>query len=133
MRLALVREERIYQLDLIHFINDTSYNLWADHELPLDERNELVKRLETIIWPLKNSVLKHMKDKDFQALQARINKTVDSMEQLSKELMGLRCFKTARFIRKHSNNVVTFAVMAVKGVQIPWNSNIIERLMGDNI
>ena len=43
--------------------------------------------------------------KEFQALQARINKTVDSMEQLSKEIMGLRCFKTARFIRKRGYSV----------------------------
>jgi hypothetical protein len=131
MRNALMRDEKVYQLDLIHLISDTSYYLWSDQELSLKERNKLVTRLETIIWPLKNSVIKHIRDKNFQALQVRIDKTVDAMEKLSKELVELRCFKTARFIRKHSNNAVTFAVMAVKGVQIPWNSNIIERLMGE--
>ena len=34
---------------------------------------------------------------------------------------------------KKANTIVTFAVLAVKGRNVPWNSNLIERLMGEFI
>ena len=35
------------------------------------------------------------------------------------------------YVRKHSNNIVTFVMVKFEGKDIPWNSNLIERLMGE--
>jgi len=53
------------------------------------------------------------------------------LKKLAEELRELGCFKAASFIRTYSNTIVTFAVLAVKGRKVPWNSNLIERLMGE--
>jgi transposase-like protein len=56
---------------------------------------------------------------------------VNELKKMSKELWKLGCRKTATFIKEYSNNMVVFAKFAVKGRRVPWNSNIIERLMGE--
>ena len=56
---------------------------------------------------------------------------MDELKKLAEELLKLGCFKAASFIRDYSNTIVTFAVLAVKGRKVPWNSNLIERLMGE--
>ena len=50
---------------------------------------------------------------------------------MSKELWKLGCRKTATFIKEYSNSMVVFAKFALNGIRVPWNSNIIERLMGE--
>ena len=53
------------------------------------------------------------------------------LKKMSKELWKLGCRKTAKFIKDYSNSMVVFARFAVTGRRVPWNSNIIERLMGE--
>ena len=72
-----------------------------------------------------------MKDGDFDALKRGINCTVDKLKKLAEELLKLGCFRAASFIRDYSNTIVTFAVLAVKGRKVPWNTITIERLMGE--
>ena len=131
MRKALVNGERFFQLDLIHAFRDTSFKLWQDEEMTLEDRKAMIGRLESILFSLKNSVAKHIEDGDVAALKKRINYTVDELKKLAEELWKLGCRKAASFIRDYSNTLVTFAVLAVKGRRVPWNSNIIERLMGE--
>ena len=101
MRNALVKGERSFQLDFVHVFRDTGFKLWQDGEMTLDDRKEVIRRLKSALYSLKNSVEKHEKDGDFDAL------------------------------KRYSNTIVTFAVLAVKGRKVPWNSNLIERLMGE--
>ncbi len=84
-----------------------------------------------MLYTLKNSVNKHLKNGDTKALKERINSTVDALRELAKRLLKLGCSKAAEFIRQFSNAAVTFARLAVQGKNVPWNSNIIERLMGE--
>jgi hypothetical protein len=56
---------------------------------------------------------------------------VDTLKKLAESLKVLGCAKAAEFIRRVSNTAVTFARLAVEGRMVPWNSNIIERLMGE--
>jgi hypothetical protein len=128
---AMVTGERENQMDLLHIFRTTGYKLWQDAELSLNDRKAVVRELESILYTLKNSVDKHLKDKDTEALKRRINLTVDALKRLAKRLLKLGCYKAAEFIRQCSNTAVTFARLAVKGVKVPWNSNIIERLMGE--
>jgi hypothetical protein len=131
MQNALVKGERSFQLDLIHVFRDTSFKLWQDGEMALDDRKEVICRLKSALYSLKNSVEKHGKDGDLEALKRRINYTVDELKKLAEELRELGCFKAASFIQTYSNTIVTFAVLAVKGRKVAWNSNLIERLMGE--
>jgi len=70
--------------------------------------------------------LKHRVDKDLDALWRRINCTVEELKKMAEELLKLGCFKAASFIRDYSNTIVTFAVLALKGRKVPWNSNLMK-------
>ena len=95
--------------------------------MTLEDRKGIIKRLESAPFSQKNSVVEHRKNGDLDALKRRINCTVDELKKLAEELL-----KPA-VLRKHplsgiiSIPFVTFAVLAVKGRKVPWNSNIIER------
>jgi hypothetical protein len=131
MRNALVNGNRDFQMDMIHAFRVTSFKLWQDGEMPLEDRKAIIARIESILYPLKNSVEKHIKDGNVEALGRRINFTVDELKKIAEELWKLGCSRAADFIRDYSNYIVTFARLALEGKNIPWNSNIIERLMAE--
>lgn len=131
MRHAFTTDERLYQLDLVHAASITGYKLWEDRIMSLEDRNTVVGKLQSALYTLKNSVEKHFQDKNTGALKSRIDQTVAELKKMSKELWKLGCRKTAKFIKDYSNSMVVFARFAVVGRRIPWNSNIIERLMGE--
>ncbi len=131
MRYAFTTDERLYQLDLVHAASITGYKLWEDRIMSLEDRNTVVGKLQSALYSLKNSVEKHFQDKNTGALKSRIDQTVAELKKMSKELWKLGCRKTAKFIKDYSNCMVIFARFAVAGRRVPWNSNIIERLMGE--
>ena len=131
MKNAMIKDNDLYQLDLVHATRIVGFKLWEDRIMSLEDRNTIVSRLETVLYTLKNSVEKHLVDKNTEDLKSRINTTVDELKKMSKKLWKLGCRKTAIFIRECSNNMVVFAKFAVNGRKVPWNSNIIERLMGE--
>lgn len=131
MKNAMTKDDELYQLDLVHAARIAGFKLWEDKIMSLEERKTIVSKLEGVLYTLKNAVEKHLVDKNTDALKSRINKTVDELKKMSKELWKLGCRKTAIFIKEYSNNMVVFAKFAVKGRRVPWNSNIIERLMGE--
>lgn len=128
---ALVTGNREHQMDLIHLFRTTGYKLWGDEKMSYDERKKIVQALEVVLYHLKNSVEKHRVDGDYDAIKARINATVDELKKIANELLIVGCSKAAEFIRYASNYAVTFAKLAIEGRTIPWNSNIIERLMAE--
>lgn len=131
MKNAMTEDVNSYQLDLIHAARIAGFKLWEDKIMSLDERNSIVSKLEGALYTLKNSVEKHLIDKNTDDLKKRINTTVNELKKMSKELWKLGCRKTATFIKEYSNSMVVFAKLALKGIRVPWNSNIIERLMGE--
>ncbi len=131
MRYAMTTDERLYQLDLVHAASITGYKLWEDRIMSLEDRNTVVSKLQSTLYSLKNSVEKHFQDKNTGVLKNRIDQTVAELKKMSKELWKLGCRKTAKFIKDYSNSMVVFARFAVMGRRVPWNSNIIERLMGE--
>ncbi|HMB45593.1 MAG TPA: ISH6 family transposase, partial [Candidatus Methanoperedens sp.] len=131
MKNAMTEDADSYQLDLIHAARIAGFKLWEDKIMSLEERNRIVSKLEGVLYTLKNSVEKHLIDKNTDDLKNRINMTVDDLKKMSKELWKLGCRKTATFIKKYSNSMVVFAKFAMNGIRVPWNSNIIERLMGE--
>jgi hypothetical protein len=131
MKNAMTKDDELYQLDLVHAARIAGYKLWEDKIMSLEERRTIVSKLEGVLYTLKNSVEKHLLDKNTDDLKDRINTTVNELKKMSKELWKLGCRKTAMFIKEYSNNMVVFAKFAVNGRKVPWNSNIIERLMGE--
>jgi hypothetical protein len=131
MKNAMTEDAESYQLDLIHAARIAGFKLWEDKIMSLEERNRIVSKLEGVLYTLKNSVEKHLIDKNTDDLKKRINMTVDDLKKMSKELWKLGCRKTAKFIKEYSNSMVVFAKFAMNGIRVPWNSNIIERLMGE--
>jgi len=126
---SLSTAERKYQLNFIHFIRDIRYKLWSDNNLDLDTRKNIKKYAEEIIYKLKNQTLKYTENKE--TLKKKINKVVDKLKEFSKYLHELGCKKTVKFVKKHSNHIVTFAILITEEKNIPRNSNIIERLMDE--
>ena len=63
--------------------------------MTLDDRKEVIRRLKSALYSLKNSAVKHGKDGDLDALKRRINYTVDELKKLAEELRELGCFKAA--------------------------------------
>lgn len=45
-----------------------------------------INQVNSMFFTLKNSVDKHLQDKDMKALKKRINTTVDELKKLAKEL-----------------------------------------------
>ena len=131
MKNAMTKDDDLYQLDLVHAARIAGFKLWEDKIMSLEERKTIVSKLEGVLYTLKNSVEKHLVDKNTDDLKSRINTTVDELKKMSKELWKLGCRKTAKFIKEYSNSMVVFAKFAVNGRKVPWNSNIIERLMGE--
>ncbi|MBC8462780.1 transposase [Candidatus Bathyarchaeota archaeon] len=133
LRKAFAKGRRRYQLDMIHAIRTAGYKLWKDmgKDMCLKDRRTIVKELEKLLYTLKGSVEKHLEDGDVGALRRRINWFVKRVKSLAVRLLKLGCWQTPWFLLEVSNYVVTFAWLAVEGKRVPWNSNIIERLMGE--
>jgi transposase-like protein len=130
LRHALIDKALNYQLCVRHSVGDVGYSLWKAG-LPKQERKEIRTRLKAILHTCRNSTIKHLKDKDMERLQWRINKTLADLKKLAKELAEEGLTTTAKFIRNSANYMVTFARLAIKQVRIPYTNNLIERLMGE--
>jgi len=60
-----------------------------------------------------------------------VKKTRKGLKELADNVSRLGCWHTARFIQSSANYLVTYALLIIKGIKIPWNCNTIERLMGE--
>lgn len=130
---AFDAENRSHQLDLRHYVTSTGYKLWEDDELDLETRKAIQSRVEDLVYHLRNSVITHRQDGDVEAIDSRIEQTIDGLESLAEDLEKRGCPKTSTYLRKWSNRVVTFAKLAVEDLatKVPWTSNVVERVMGE--
>jgi len=99
LRTALVTGKRSFQLDFVHAFRDTSYKLWQDGELALDDRKGIINRLKAILFSLSNAVVAQSVSTG-EPLKQRIDETVDALKNLAGELWALGCRKAASFIRE---------------------------------
>jgi len=128
IRLNLAYQKR--QLDLVHAVKDSLYKLWAEG-MTKQERETVSVQMKQLLYALVTSVKKHMEDDDKEALERRIESTVKGLISLAEELRSKGYPKTAAFIRSNARFMATFAKLALKNIQIPYTSNVIERLMGE--
>jgi transposase-like protein len=130
LRNALLEKADDYQACVRHCVGDVRFYLW-NAGLPKEMRKEIASRLLGILVTLRNSVRKHLADKDFDRLQSRISWALSELDKLSGELLSDGLDTVARFIRNAANYMVTFARLAMKEVCIPITNNLVERLMGE--
>ena len=78
-----------------------------------------------------NSVKKHIMDGNTEAIEDSIKATMKELNCLTDRLMDLNFYGAAKFIRKNSVFMVTFARLAAQGRNVPYTSNMMERLMGE--
>jgi len=128
IRLNLTYARR--QLDLVHAVKDSLYKRWAEG-MSRQERETVGVEMKQLLYTLVNSVKKHLEDYDGEALRNRIESTVKDLIALAEHLKLKGYPKTAAFIKSNARFIVTFAKLALKNIQIPYTSNVIERLMGE--
>jgi len=129
LRAAFTNENIQFQMDLIHGFRILGYKLWEDDELNLEQRKEIINELKALLLSLKNVVVFHKSEPD--RIGEKINQIVDGIESLANRLNDMSCYRSAAFLKTYSNTLVTFARLSINGIDIPWNSNMIERLMGE--
>jgi len=111
-------------------VKDSLYKLWAEG-MSRQERETVGVEMKQLLYTLVNSVKKHLEDYDGEALRNRIESTVKGLIALAERLKMKGYPKTAAFIKSNAKFMVTFAKLALKNIQIPYTSNVIERLMGE--
>jgi len=126
IREALTTSKTNSQLCIVHYLRYFSYTLWQSG-LIKEERDKLVSKMEGIIYTLKNSVKKHSDDVD--AIKERVVKTKEEVRRVAKTTMRLGCREAADYISGSLVFVLTFALLAIEGVQIPYTNNMLERFI----
>lgn len=129
LRAAFANENNQFQMDLIHGFRILGYKLWEDDALNLKQRKEIINELKALLLSLKNVVVFHKSEPE--RIGEKINQIVNGLESLANRLNDMGCYRSAAFLNTYSNTLVTFARLSINGIDIPWNSNMIERLMGE--
>ena len=120
------------QLDLVHAERDAMFKLWGEG-MSKEQRDIVSRDMNRILFTLVNSVNKHGQqngDGDVRAIEARVESTLTELKGLAENLSRRGYAKGAEFISRNARLMVTFAKLAVQGIDIPYTSNVIERLMG---
>jgi hypothetical protein len=118
-----------FQRCILHGVDYLGYALWKQ-EIPKEERKKAVRELSRILYTLRNSVAKHFSDGNMKRLKWRLAETEKELAAFSDELKA-NGFDAWQFVKNSANQMLTFAHLALKGVRVPWTTNLIERLMGE--
>ena len=127
--IGAVKAER-RQLCILHAIKYLLFTLWKEG-MSKEERDEAAGAIKQTLFTLVNSTRKHLEDGDEERLQARIDWTLRELHEMARELRERGYPKAAALVTKHARFMVTFAELALEGVEIPYTTNRIERLMGE--
>jgi hypothetical protein len=118
------------QLCILHALNYLLFMLWGERMGKI-ERDQVEVAFKQTLFTLVSSVKKHLLDKDMARLQAKIDKTLQELDDLAVQLQSLGYPKASSFIRRNARFMITFAELALEGVEIPYTNNRMERLMGE--
>jgi len=124
-----VRSEWL-QLCILHAFKYLLFTLWGER-MSKDDRDQVEAAVKQTLFTLVNSTKKHLVDNDMQCLKARIDQTLQELYAMAAQL-GQRGYpKASSFITRNARFMVTFAQLALEGIQIPYTNNRMERLMGE--
>ena len=111
-----------------HAKRDLAFYLWKEG-LSKKDYTAYVNTLKSILHTLQNSTIKHRKDKDWIRLLWRIKWTMREINSLATTLSCRGLFKSAEFLMRRKQQLTTASRMAIKGIKVPFSTNVIERTM----
>jgi len=120
---------KLKQRSTPHIIRRVSYYLWK-HGVSNEDRKRFMTPLTSAICTLRNSVAKHLKDKNMHRLEWRINKTKEELTNIVDLLRSEGYGKIVKFLENAKDNAITFAELALKERIIHDTTNPIERVIG---
>ena len=130
IRSSLAENSDDIQLDLVHAVKESLFKLWGEG-MSKQERDEVSREMKIILFTLVNSVKKHREDKDFKAIETRVESTLIELRELARHLWRRGYRKASNFISHNARLMVTFAKLVTIGLDVPYTSNIMERMMGE--
>jgi hypothetical protein len=119
-----------WEPDHVHVVRNTGYALWEDGLKGGPERATIVRTVSGLLAHLRNSVDLHLPRGETEAVQHRIEQTTKEFRRLASRVSQYGYRRTAAMLHRVSDQVTTFAALALQGITVPWNSNLVERLMG---
>ena len=111
-----------------HAQRDLPFYLWKDG-LAKKEYNSYCIEFKSILYHLQNSTKKHKKSKNWLALAFRIRDVKRRIHILADELISKNLEQGGFFLKRNIDYFTTAAEMAILGIEVPWTTNGIERLM----
>lgn len=115
---------------LIHVLRNVHYAMWKD-KATRDERLNVKRELARLLLILRRSVKKHKRDKDWDRLAWRRDETLRQLKELAENLFENGWTTAGAFIKNEADAIVLFARYAPDDIEVPWSTNLIERLMGE--
>ena len=125
---ALCKEHMEFQYCHEHAKRDLAFFLWKDG-LNKKKYIQYTQKFEEILHCLQNSTKKHAADKDWQRLILRIQWAKKEINTLAMKINCRNLWEASSFLRRNKDYFTTAAEMAIIGVQVPWTTNSIERVM----
>ncbi len=130
LRETMTPHNGYWNADHIHVPRATGFALWQDG-MERSRRASIVSTVSGLLAHLRNSLAHHLSRDEGDAVEHRIQQTTKEFRRLGTLLHQEGCRRAARLLHRVSSFVTTFATLALQGITIPWNSNLIERLMGE--
>lgn len=124
-------EDGYWQPCLVHVIKNTRYRLWEDGLSQGEEKKRYIQTLSKVLAHLRNSLNKHLPEDNEDRIRHRIKQTTKELRRLGTRLLNRGYQKAGSFLHRVSEQVVTFATLALEGIHVPWHNNVVERLMGE--
>lgn len=125
---AMCKNGMEFQFCHEHAKRDLSFYLWKDG-LTKKKSAPYRSEFEGILHCLQNSTKKHKADKDFGRLTERIAWTERSINSLAAKLSCEGLHQGAGFLMRNKKYMATAAKMTILGIEVPWTTNAIERVM----
>jgi len=118
------------QLCVLHAVKRLGFILWRDR-VSLEERRMALEAVKMPLFTLVRSAEKHRGDGDMDRLRWRIEWTLVMLGEAARDLRGRGYGKAGEYLEKHAGLLVSFAELALEGVEVPYTTNRVERLMGE--
>lgn len=119
-----------WQPDHVHIVRNTGFSLWQDGLKSGPEKWAILRTVSGLLAHLRNSVAYHLPRGETGAVTHRIQQTTKEFRRLGTRLWNDGYWRTAAMLHRVSDQVTTFASLALQGITVPWTSNLVERLMG---
>ena len=119
-----------WQPDHVHIVRNTGFALWQDGLKGGPEKVAILRTVSGLLAHLRNSVALHLPLGEAEAVGHRIQQTTKEFRRLGTRLSQEGYWRTAAMLHRVSDQVTTFATLALQGITVPWNSNIVERVKG---